>query len=267
MKEEELGQLCSAVQKVAQEVGSFIHEEVNRVSKSDIEEKVENSLVSYVDKEAEKKLVKLLGELLPAAGFITEENTVKQEDKSLKWIIDPLDGTTNYLFGIPHYSTSIALSIDNTIVLGVVRDIAKNETFHSVVHQGAYMDDRLLKLSGTLEMSESIFVTGFPYKNDYNADGLLDVIKYLIKHSRGIRRLGSAAIDLCYAASGRISCYYEGFLNIWDIAAGALIAQEAGAHVSDFNNEDKHLDSGQIIACHPDIRDNILDIIQKSIST
>jgi len=261
----ELKQLSEEVQNIAKEVGVFIQAEVDKVQRSDIQEKVENSLVSYVDKEAEEKLVQKLKPLISDVGFITEEDTVEQQSKSIIWIIDPLDGTTNYLFGIPHYSTSIALRVNDDIQLGVITDIAKNECFHAVRGEGAFRNDKKLSLNYPLDLKESIFVTGFPYRNDYDPRGYFQIIEHWIKNSRGVRRLGSAALDLCYVACGRVSCYYESFLNIWDIAAGVLIVEEAGGRLSDFSGLERHLQSGQIVASHPMIFEEIIDVIKREL--
>ncbi len=247
-------------------VGEYMRNEIDKVLRSQIEEKDINSLVSYVDQTAEKMIVEKLATLIPEAGFITEEETIKTEEKEIMWIVDPLDGTTNYLFGIPHYSTSIALMVDGKIVLGLVRDNAKREAFYAIKDQGAFLNGNKLKLAKSLDMANSIFVTGFPYSNDYDPSAHLNIIQHWLKNSRGVRRLGSAALDLAYVAAGRVSCYYEGFLNIWDIAAGALIAKEAGAIVSDFSGEQGYLDSCKIIGCHPDIYAEVLEVIKTNLS-
>ena len=247
-------------------VGEYMRNEIDKVLRSQIEEKDINSLVSYVDKTSEEMIVEALSKLIPEAGFITEEKTIQTEEKDIMWIVDPLDGTTNYLFGIPHYSTSIALKVNGEIVLGLVRDNAKQDAFHAIKGQGAYLNDHRLQVSHNLDMANSIFVTGFPYANNYNPDAYLNIIQHWLKNSRGVRRLGSAALDLAYVAAGRVSCYYEGFLNIWDIAAGALIAKEAGAIVSDFEGAQGHLESCKIIACHPMIYPEVLDVIKTNLS-
>lgn len=251
---------------IGESVGEYMRNEIDKVLRSQVEEKELNSLVSYVDKTSEEKIVEALAKILPEAGFITEEKTIQTEEKEAMWIIDPLDGTTNYLFGIPHYSTSIALKVNGKIVLGMVRDNAKAEVFHATKGNGAFLNDRKLKLSNNLDLANSIFVTGFPYSNEYNPDEYLTTIKHWLKNSRGVRRHGSAALDLAYVAAGRVSCYYEGFLNIWDIAAGTLIAKEAGAMVSDFAGGQGHLESCKIVACNPAIYQEVISIIKTNLS-
>ncbi len=251
---------------LGEKVGEYMRNEIDKVLRSQIEEKELNSLVSYVDKTSEEMIVETLAQILPEAGFITEEKTIQTEVKDVMWIVDPLDGTTNYLYGIPHYSTSIALRVNGEIVLGMVRDNAKQECFTAIKGQGAFLDGRKLQVSTNLKLADSIFVTGFPYSNEYDPSAYLKIIEHWLKHSRGLRRLGSAALDLSYVAAGRISCYYEGFLNLWDIAAGALIAQEAGAIVSDFKGEDKHLQSCKIVASNPGIYPEVIEVLKSHLS-
>ena len=247
-------------------VGDYMRNEIDKVLHTQIEEKELNSLVSYVDKTSEEMIVEQLAKILPEAGFITEEKTIQTEEKEIMWIIDPLDGTTNYLFGIPHYSTSIALKVNGEIVLGLVRDNAKAESFYAIKDKGAFLDGKKLQLNQALNLSDALFVTGFPYSNNYQPEAYLKIIQHWLKHSRGVRRLGSAALDLSYVACGRISCYYEGFLNIWDIAAGALIAKEAGAIVSDFEGGQGHLDTCKIVASNAAIYSEVIEVINSHLS-
>ncbi len=261
MNNKDLLEIKNQLISITKDVGEYINNEQKKLSSNDIEEKEKNSLVSYVDKTAEQMLVASLQKLIPEAGFITEEKMVSQEKKDIQWIIDPLDGTTNYIFGLPHYSTSIALSINDEIVLGVVNDCAKQECFHAIKNEGAYLDDRKLVITKRPEMSNALFVTGFPYTNDYNSTKYLAIINELLKQSRGVRRYGSAALDLCYVAADRFTCYYEGFLNIWDIAAGALIVSEAGGIMRDLKGREKFLELGEVIAANPSIYDEVQKII------
>lgn len=244
-------------------VADFIKNEINKVSLSDIETKELNSLVSYVDKEAEIRLVKKLKSLLPQAGFITEENTVKQESKPLVWVIDPLDGTTNYLHKIPHFSISIALMEKDQPVFGIVYDIMLSNAYTAIKGLGTWENDKRVKVKPTQSLKEAIVVTGFPYERDNNIDENLKVLKYCILNCRGIRRLGSAALDLAYVASGKLDIYYEKTLNIWDIAAGALLVTEAGGVVSGFSNNESHLETGSIIAGNAKLQPEIAAVIQK----
>jgi len=265
---ENLEKLATEVLKLTSVVGEYMRNEIDKVESTQIEEKEMNSLVSYVDKTSEEMLVKVLSQLVPEAGFITEEKTIKTEEKQYMWIVDPLDGTTNYLFGIPHYSTSIALQVNGEVVLGVVSDNAKQEYFHAIKGKGAYKNGVKITLESeqTLLLANSIFVTGFPYSNDYNSAAFFEVINHWLMNARGVRRLGSAALDLCYVACGRINCYYESFLNIWDLAAGDLIVKEAKGISSDFYGVDNQLKSGQILACDARIYEEVLTVVKNKLT-
>lgn len=262
----DLKKILDQVITLSRDVGSYIRKESVKVSSGDIKEKELNSLVSYVDITAERMLTEKLIHLIPDCGFITEEKTKEQSTKAYTWIIDPLDGTTNYLFSIPHYCISIALQYNNRTVLGLVYDCAKEECFHAIDGQGAFLDAQKLQIQINDKLAQSIFVTGFPYKNNYETKAYLEIIEHWLQSSRGVRRLGSAALDLCYVASGRVSCYYESFLNIWDLAAGALIAKESGAVVSDFSGSSSFLEKGEIIACNPGIYEEVTVKIQEKLS-
>lgn len=242
--------------KLCIEVATFIKAELHEVSDTDIETKDMNSLVSYVDKEAEKMIVKSLSQLTPSAGFITEEDTEDRHDKALTWIIDPLDGTTNFLQKIPHFSISIALMEAGEITLGIVYEIMLDNPYTAIKGEGAWEGTRKMSVSPTKEMLSAVVVTGFPYRRDINIDASLAVLKYCIIHCRGVRRLGSAALDLAYVAAGKIDIYYENALNIWDVAAGALLVQEAGGKISDYDGGTDYLE-GTIISSNGHLHNEI----------
>jgi len=265
MTKEYLLSLKSNLITLCEDVASFIRQEIDKVSIHDIETKELNSLVSYVDKEAEKKIVSALKLWTPDAGFITEEDTVANEEKPQVWIIDPLDGTTNFLHKIPHFSISIALMNEGEVVLGIVYEIMLEKSFTAIKGLGAWEDDSPIRVKPTKTLIEAIAVTGFPYKRDKDIDETLATLKYFILNCRGIRRFGSAALDLVYVASGKIDFYYEKTLNIWDIAAGALIVEEAGGQVSGFNSS-KFLESGSVIASNKNLHDTICTQINKHLN-
>ncbi len=265
MTTEKLLSLKEDLTKLCAEVSVFVREEIDKVSHSDIETKDLNSLVSYVDKEAERKIVTALKTWTPQAGFITEEDTVTQEDKPLIWIIDPLDGTTNYLHNIPHFSISIALMGQGKVILGIVYEVVLDRAFTAIKGLGAWENDKPVLVKPTKNLIEAIVVTGFPYNRNQDIDKNLAILKFCILNCRGLRRLGSAALDLVYVATGKIDIYYENSLNIWDIAAGALIVQEAGGQVSGFNNTD-HLKSGSIIASNKNLHAPISSVINNCLN-
>lgn len=255
--------ILKSTQKAVSDAAAYIKSEVGQVSDHDVEEKELNSLVSYVDKTAEEMLVKSLGSILPEAGFITEEETQDIKDRKLTWIIDPLDGTTNYLHQIPHFSVSVALRYESDVVMGLVHEVMGDEQFYAVKGKGAFMNDRPIKVSNKSGLDQVLVATGFPYNNHYNVDASFDRLKSFLMKSRGMRRMGSAALDLSYVAIGRLGVYYEGSLNAWDLAAGALIVEEAGGKVSDYAGNNSFLKSGEIIASAPQFYDEVMEILQQ----
>ncbi|MEO6130863.1 MAG: inositol monophosphatase family protein [Saprospiraceae bacterium] len=250
------------VLKITAEAAEFIHSQAGKVEEQDIEIKSRNSLVSYVDKQAEKILVAGLSKIIPQAGFITEEETVHQLQSEFTWIIDPLDGTTNFLQQIPCYSVSIGLLHHDQLVLGVVRDVEREESFYAWKGGGAWCNGKQIHVSKRDNVSDAVVATGFPYASRDVLPQLTVVFDYFLKNARGIRRLGSAAIDLAYVACGRFDAYYETTLNAWDIAGGILLVQEAGGVVTDFSGKNDMLTSGQVIAAPPAIHQSVLDNIK-----
>jgi myo-inositol-1(or 4)-monophosphatase len=239
---------------LCEDVAAFIRTEMEQVKQSDIETKDLNSLVTYVDKNAEIKIVDVLKRLIPEAGFITEEDTISQKEEELVWVIDPLDGTTNFLYKIPHFSISIALMHNGHPVLGIVYDVMLRVAYTAVKGLGTYEDEQQVFVRKNEDPLDAIVVTGFPYKREPEMiDKSLQMIRYCIDHCRGVRRLGSAALDLAYVASGKLDLYYENTLNIWDLAAGALLVTEAGGLVTDYQGGNSYLNNGSIIAASPGI--------------
>jgi myo-inositol-1(or 4)-monophosphatase len=238
---------------VAEEAATFIRENAGKVGHEDIIIKSENSLVSYVDKKAEEILVKGLRDLLPDSGFITEEDTVARQASAYTWIIDPLDGTTNFLHNLPMYSVSVGLEHRGEIVLGIIINVALGETFYATAGGGAWCNGERIQVSRTTAVGEALVATGFPYETRDMLPGLTSALQYFLQYARGVRRLGSAAIDLAYVACGRFDLYYETTLNPWDIAAGIILVREAGGVVTDFSGGSAMLANGQILAGAPEI--------------
>jgi len=239
---------------VVREAALFIKANFGQVDSKEIISKEKNSLVSYVDREAEKILTKGLLEILPNSGFLTEEKTISQnQNDEVVWIIDPLDGTTNFLHNVPIFAVSVALKVKEEIVIGIVHDVIPDHQYHAIKGKGSYKNNDPIRVSDK-PFKESIFATGFPYTNAYEVDQYLSVLKYILTYSRGIRRFGSASLDLCYVADGIIQGYYEGNLNPWDVAAGALIVLEAGGSVTDYSGGKSFSNGKQVIAASEPIR-------------
>ena len=229
-------------------VGFFIKTESTKVSSGDIEVKGYNDFVTYVDKEAEQKLIRELKKVLPDAGFIVEEDQSQVTSPTFNWIIDPLDGTTNYIHSIPVYAISIALRYQEEIIMGIVYEINSGECFHAIKNGDAFLNEYIISVSNKKKLSESLLATGFPFNDYSHLDQYLSLFKDLMQSSRGIRRLGSAAVDLAYVACGRFDVFYEYGLKPWDVAAGSFIVQQAGGMVTDFSGRSDYIFGQQIIA-------------------
>lgn len=252
----DLQHTLNEVIKIARRAGEFIRHEGQSFDPSKIQEKGLNNLVSYVDMEAEKMIVQTLKFTLPDAGFITEEGTETEKSDTYNWVIDPLDGTTNFMHGLPPYSVSIALLKKNEPILGVVYVVNSDECFHAIKGEGAFCDRKKIQVSGISEFKEGLYITGIPYTDFDKLDQFWEIFGYFTKNSHGIRRLGSAAADLAYVANGRAEGFFEHGLNSWDVAAGALLVKEAGGVVSDYKGGDDYLFSNEIIAgtaVHPEM--------------
>lgn len=258
-----LPSICSDVRTLTNQVGKYILLERKSFSEDKVEVKSKNSLVSHVDKTAEKMLVDQLSKLIPAAGFITEEETNNVRKEKYNWIIDPLDGTTNFIHGIPCFCISIALMEKDEIILGVVHELNLDECFYAWKNGGAFMNDQAIHCSLTDDLKNALIATGFPYYDYQYLDQYLETFKILMNETRGLRRLGSAAVDLAYVACGRFEAFYEYSLNSWDVAAGAIIVKEAGGKVSDFSGKENYLFGKEIIACNAPLYKNFYEVIKR----
>jgi myo-inositol-1(or 4)-monophosphatase len=251
---------------LSKQVGNFIRLEATKFDSSRIEEKGLNDLVSYVDKEAEGRLVEGLKLIFPKAGFITEEGTETITSEDYNWIVDPLDGTTNFMHGLPVYSVSVALSYKDKIVVGVVYEVNRDECFYAVEGGKAYMNEKEIKVSDASSMANSLLATGFPYYTFEKMPQYLEILNHLMQKSHGLRRMGSAAVDLAYTACGRFEGYFEYNLKPWDVAAGTLIVQQAGGKVTDFSGGENYIFGGEIVASngiHPELLDVIKGVWEK----
>ena len=257
-----LEKICNQVIPIVERSGRFIRQELGRVAGGDIEEKGVNSLVSYVDKTAEEQLVEALGQLLPGSVFLTEEDTVDNQSGDLQWIIDPLDGTTNFLFQLPVFSISIALQQEGHTVLGLVYEINRQECFYAWKGGGAFLNGQPIRVSRRAPLTQALLATGFPYHDYSRIQEYFGVLEHFMRHSRGLRRLGSAAVDLAYVACGRFDGFFEYGLNAWDVAGGAFIIREAGGTVTDFQGGEDYLYGGEIVAANPMVSKEMLEAIK-----
>ena len=257
-----LEQLTIDTNKIVKHVGDFIQQELNQVTDRDIETKALNSLVSYVDKNAEMKLVNALGSLLPEATFLTEEEKIENKKGEYTWIIDPLDCTTNFLHQLPFFSISVALQNKDEIILGVVYEVNRQECFYAWKNGGAFLNGKKIQTKKTANLSDTLMATGFPYYDFEKVPAYLEVLTHFIKNTRGIRRFGSAALDLAYVACGRFDGFYEYSLNAWDVAAGIILVKEAGGKISDFQGGENFLFGKEMIASNSYIYEEMVTVIQ-----
>ena len=248
--------------ELVKEVGRFIREQRAQFDSSKIEHKGLHDYVSYVDKGSERQLVDGLSRILPGSGFIVEENTARHSTEENIWIIDPLDGTTNFLHNVYPFAISVALQHKGELVLGIVYELGRNELFHSAGN-GAFCNGQPISASAAPDLEQSLIVTGFPISKYGRLDGHVATVKEIVLHSQGIRRTGSAASDLAYVACGRFDGYFEYGLNPWDVAGGAFIAQQAGALVSDYRGGSDYLFGGEILAASKNVYPRLLEILQK----
>jgi myo-inositol-1(or 4)-monophosphatase len=261
----DLKKICTEIEKAALEAGAFIRKEASVFDINRKESKGLNDFVSYVDKGAEKLLVERLSLIVPEAGFITEEGTSSKVGVRYCWVIDPLDGTTNFLHGFYPYAVSIGLMDNEDVVAGVVHEVGKNETFSAWKDGGAWLNGKRIHVSEVHKLADSLIATGLPYSDFRRLDPYMESLTYLCRHAQGIRRLGSAATDLAYVACGRFEGFYEYGLHPWDIAAGILLVREAGGRVSDFSGNGNNLKGEEVIASSNHIFSEFLENVSKFI--
>lgn len=246
----------------AQKAGEWALSERSKFTADRVEVKGKHNFVSYVDKHCEAMLVEALSKALPKAGFIAEEGTGSRNPSGLNWVIDPLDGTTNYIHGLFPFSVSIALMEHNAIILGVVYEVGHKECFWATESGGAFLNGNPIKVTATQKVNDSLIATGFPYYDYSRMSPFFQTMEYFMRNSHGLRRLGSAATDLVYVASGRFDAFYEYGLSPWDVAAGAFIVERAGGKVCDFKCGNSYVFGGEIIATNLNIHQEFTAIIR-----
>ena len=236
--------------KAARKAGSIITRASFDLDKLTIRRKQQNDFVSEVDHAAEEAIISVLKEAYPDHGFLGEESGYTKKDAEYLWVIDPLDGTTNFLHGNPQYCVSIALLHKGALNQAVVFDPNRSELFTASKGAGAFLNDRRIRVSKTDKIEDALLGTGFPFREVERLDEYLKMLENAMKTCSGVRRPGAAALDLAWVACGRLDGFWERGLSSWDMAAGALMIREAGGLVGDFSGEDKYLDSGRIVAAN-----------------
>jgi myo-inositol-1(or 4)-monophosphatase len=254
--------VCTLTVEVAKKAGAFIRNERAWFKTSAVEYKGLNDLVSYVDKTAEDLIVSSLKKILPEAGFIAEEGTEAQSNNYYQWIIDPLDGTTNFVHGLPCFCVSIGLLAGTEMVIGVVYEINADECFFTYKDAPSFLNGTEIKVSEINSLQKSLIATGFPYTKFERKSAYMDVFEICMHQTHGLRRLGSAAADLAYVACGRFEAFYEYGLKPWDVAAGVLLVKNAGGLVCDFKGGDNVIFGDDIIASNAGIHSTFVDLVK-----
>jgi len=238
--------------RAARTAGDVIMRHYDRLDTVQVESKRRNDFVSEVDREAEGRIIATLQRSYPEHGILAEESGSHAGDGHV-WIVDPLDGTTNFLHGFPHFAVSIALEYQGRLELGVIYDPVRQELFTAGRGNGAELNNRRIRVSSRRGLEGALLGTGFPYRDDQPDEVYLEMLRTFMRSSAGIRRPGSAALDLAYLACGRIDGFWELGLSRWDIAAGALIIREAGGIIGDLHGGDDFLASGNVLAANPKV--------------
>ena len=240
---------------------------INRASlnleRLQIDRKQHNDFVTEVDKAAEEAIIETLSEAYPNHGFLAEESGELLNNSDHIWIIDPLDGTTNFIHGFPQYAISIALSVNGVLQQGVIYDPNRDELFSASKGGGAYVDRRRLRVADQIKLENALIGTGFPYRQDQDVDQYLKIFADMTRQCAGLRRPGAASLDLAYVAAGRYDGFFESELKPWDMAAGALIITEAGGLVGNYRGEEGFLESGEIMAGNPRIFAQMAQVLGK----
>ncbi len=255
--------ICKQVVDLTKKVGEFILSEQKKSNSLEVEVKGLHDFVTYIDKSSEQKLVDELEQILPEAGFIAEEGTSVKKGEKYNWIIDPLDGTTNFIHGLAPFAISIALMEDNEIIIGVVHELNLDECFYAWKGSNAYLNGKIINVSNRKTIEDSLIATGFPYYDYDRIKPFMETLEYFMQNSHGVRRIGSAATDLVYVACGRFEAFYEYSLSPWDVAAGAFIVQQAGGKVSDFSGGNNYIFGKEIVACNDLVFNDFSDVVKQ----
>jgi myo-inositol-1(or 4)-monophosphatase len=247
--------------KAARKAGAVINRASLELDHVRVSQKGRSDFVTEVDHAAEAAIVEILTKAYPDHAILAEE-TGARGSSEYTWIIDPLDGTTNFIHGFPQYAVSIALRHRDQVTQAVVYDPTRNEMFTASRGRGAFLDERRIRVSRRDKLTESLIGTGFPFRSLEHLDDYVRMFKAVTEHTAGIRRPGAAALDLAYVAAGRLDGFWEIGLSPWDMAGGSLLILEAGGLVSDFDGEPGYLDGGSIVCGNPKVFGQLLTLVQ-----
>ena len=255
--------MAKSVRDIAVEAGAFLRNERKSFCRERVEEKSFHDYVSYVDKESERRLVARLHELLPEAGFVTEEGTAGYQAEAYCWVVDPLDGTTNFIHDTAPYCVSIALRNREELLVGVVYEVCRDECFWAWKGSKAYLNGQEIRVSDIAEMDKASIALGFPYAVQKYKSTAVGLVEELYGYASSLRLQGAAAAEMCYIAAGRSEARIEAFLGQWDIAAGTLILQQAGGKVTDFMGGADFLSGREVLASNGLLHEELLAVMQR----
>lgn len=254
--------LIEQVKALALESGEFLRRERLSFDRGKVEQKAAHDYVSYVDKTSERRIVTRLQALLPEAGFVTEEGTASLDGQEYCWVVDPLDGTSNYIHDNAPYCISIALRNRAEILLGVVYECCRDELFWAHKDGAAYMNGKEIHVSDQAVLDQAFIELGFPYNAEAYREFALKLVDSLYGHVGGLRLMGAAAAEICYVAAGRFDARIEGLIGPWDIAAGHIILKQAGGKMTDFSGNPDCLDAREVFASNGKVHEEILKVLQ-----
>jgi myo-inositol-1(or 4)-monophosphatase len=258
--------LWTVMTGAAQKAARALKRDFGEVEQLQVSYKGPSDFVSAADLKAEKLLCMELTKARPRCGFLLEEGgEVSGEDKHHRWIIDPIDGTTNFLHGIPHFAISIGLEMDGEIIAGLVYNPITDEMFYAEKGKGAFLNDKRLRVSSRGTLPDCVIATGIPFHGLPGHKPFLAKLESVMSNVAGVRRMGAASLDLAYVAAGRYDAYWETGLKPWDIAAGILLVREAGGYITELDNGKNVLNSGNVLAANPKLHKPLLDLLASAV--
>jgi len=250
--------------EAAQEAGKFLKHNLGKVKEINVKSGQEKNLVTEIDKKSEELVVSIIRKHFPGHDILAEESGNEHgKESEYRWIIDPLDGTTNFTHGLPIFCVSIGLERKGEVIAGVIYDPNLDELFSAEKGRGAFLNGRRLRVSQTPSLKQSLLVSGFPYNVSENPDNCLEHFVNFVIEGQGVRRMGSAAIDLAYVAAGRYDGFWEVHLNAWDMAAGVILIREAGGKITGFDGEEINIYGKKVVASNGLIHDEMVNLIAK----